>query len=444
MDEPIKDLKGGYHSPRISSEYQDCSLPLTFDQYSLCSFGCKYCFAVYQKSNNPSFNGTLRSVNAESVKKQILGKGTGEYANNFLTKRFPLHIGGLADPFDGHEKCHGVMYDILESAVQAKYPIIFSTKGTLAKEGKYLSLLKEAAPNKQFAFQFSMITGVEDYARKIEVGVPSVEERLATMKVLSDLGYWTIMRLRPFIIGISSEGLDDFLERAKNAGMKAISTEFFCLELRCNETMRKMYDTISEVAGYNIYDYYKALSPSERGTYLRLNRDVKEQYIRQIYEFCKKNGIQFNTSDPDFKELNQSGSCCGLPELRDKYNSELVNWNRGQLTHLIKEARRRYWEEGKATIGWKDIMENSFDKGAWMFETRYYNDSLKCFHDKGTLKNMSHGFEFQQVWNNLGSPKNPYYYFHGKLKPCGVENDMLEYKYVPSPYEYRWKEEGLL
>jgi len=32
-----------YNSPRVSSEYPDCSLPLTFDTYSACSFGCVYC-----------------------------------------------------------------------------------------------------------------------------------------------------------------------------------------------------------------------------------------------------------------------------------------------------------------------------------------------------------------------------------------------------------------
>jgi len=32
-----------YLSPRISSEYMDCSMPMTFDSYSHCSLGCAYC-----------------------------------------------------------------------------------------------------------------------------------------------------------------------------------------------------------------------------------------------------------------------------------------------------------------------------------------------------------------------------------------------------------------
>ena len=34
-----------YGSPRWTAEITDCSLPLTLDTYSNCSFGCVYCFS---------------------------------------------------------------------------------------------------------------------------------------------------------------------------------------------------------------------------------------------------------------------------------------------------------------------------------------------------------------------------------------------------------------
>ena len=52
-DKPVKE-KSFYNSPRISSEFMDCSTPLSFDLYNFCSFGCLYCFAYYMKANNPS------------------------------------------------------------------------------------------------------------------------------------------------------------------------------------------------------------------------------------------------------------------------------------------------------------------------------------------------------------------------------------------------------
>ena len=38
-----------YQSPRWSAEIADCSMPMTFDTYSNCAFGCMYCFSQYQR-----------------------------------------------------------------------------------------------------------------------------------------------------------------------------------------------------------------------------------------------------------------------------------------------------------------------------------------------------------------------------------------------------------
>lgn len=38
--------KDFYGVPRVSSEYADCSMPLTFDQYNFCSLACFFLFCV--------------------------------------------------------------------------------------------------------------------------------------------------------------------------------------------------------------------------------------------------------------------------------------------------------------------------------------------------------------------------------------------------------------
>ena len=38
-----------YQSPRWSAEIADCSMPMTFDTYSNCAFGCMYCFLTLAK-----------------------------------------------------------------------------------------------------------------------------------------------------------------------------------------------------------------------------------------------------------------------------------------------------------------------------------------------------------------------------------------------------------
>lgn len=37
------------NTPRITYEFPDCSMPMAFDTYNNCSFGCMYCFAQNQR-----------------------------------------------------------------------------------------------------------------------------------------------------------------------------------------------------------------------------------------------------------------------------------------------------------------------------------------------------------------------------------------------------------
>ena len=59
MDDKL-DIEQTYGSPRWTGEIADCSLPMTLDTYSNCSFGCVYCFSQYQRG---------------------IGKGKEEYKN---------------------------------------------------------------------------------------------------------------------------------------------------------------------------------------------------------------------------------------------------------------------------------------------------------------------------------------------------------------------------
>jgi len=67
----MNDLKMNYSSPRWTNEIADCSMPMTFDTYSKCSYNCLYCFSFFQKSHTVKgyITGQVRSVNPERVEK---------------------------------------------------------------------------------------------------------------------------------------------------------------------------------------------------------------------------------------------------------------------------------------------------------------------------------------------------------------------------------------
>lgn len=436
-----------YSSPRPSSEFFDCAQPFTFDQYSHCSFGCSYCFSYLTKQNNPTFNKMLHAVNAKRFIKSMSGKGgPREIAiyNSFFKNRHIMHWGGMADPFCNFELANGVGYKIISALAADAYPTIFCTKGAGMLTGKYRKLFEKNAHNKNFIFQISIPIPSDRLAKEIEIGVVSPTKRLAMLKQLSDMGYYTVLRLRPFIIGITDQGLDELLEKALEAGVKAISTEFFILDSRAGEGMKKRFKWIGELTGIeDIQKYYRILSPKERGGYLRLNRLVKERYIKKIYTFCQKHKLIFGCGDPDFKELNSSGNCCGAPEVY-KENPELTNWSRAQVAFHLRQARKRYNKNGYIShFHFKKIYDP--EASPFLTEEVFGTDHVgvinKALNERFQITYLTFA---KDVWNNLNSPGNPRNYFHGKMLPVNIDKfDNVVFKYAPSDYELQWKKEGI-
>ncbi|MBU2061570.1 MAG: hypothetical protein KKH44_06970, partial [Bacteroidetes bacterium] len=281
-----------YPSPRISSELPDCSMPLTFDSYNFCSLGCSYCFAYIFKLNNPSLSTKeiqLKSINVNHLIDVMSGKFKSDYDQAFYEyfykNKFLFHWGGLADPFCNFELANGVGYKLMNFLGDMNYPTLFSFKGATIFQKKYSDLFAKFSDQANFAFQVSMVTADDNMAKTVEVGVPLPQKRFAALKMLSDMGYWTILRLRPFIIGVTDCSLDELLNKALASGINAVSMEFYAMDVRAPVAMRARYEWLAKAIGVSggadgLMSYFKHLSPSERGSYLRLNRLVKEIYVK--------------------------------------------------------------------------------------------------------------------------------------------------------------------
>ena len=133
MEEENKlDIERTYGSPRWTGEIADCSLPLTLDTYSNCSFGCVYCFSQYQrgigKGKEEYKNKLVKCINVDKVKKIFSGEDTKSQFYKYVKDKRPIQYGGLSDQFDGYEKKYGQTYELLKYLREIDYPICFSTK----------------------------------------------------------------------------------------------------------------------------------------------------------------------------------------------------------------------------------------------------------------------------------------------------------------------------
>jgi len=404
-----------YSSPRWSQEITDCALPLTFDQYSLCGFRCLYCFSFFQKAiggaKDDYLRRRVRPVSVEAVKRIFTEPGSQFWP--FIEQRRVMQWGGLADPFCPYEKIHGVGLELLRFFREIDYPISFSTKGTWwLRQPEYRELFQG---NHNFHVKVSIITNDEAKAKVVEHGVPTPSRRLRAIEQLAalDIGGITL-RLRPFIIGVSTPGYLDLIRDAAAAGADSVSTEFMCLETRSRRA-KPRWRHLSQVAGYDVAKMYRTHSPGQAG-YLRLNREIKRPFMLAMAELCDELGLKFYVSDAHFKELSHTGCCCGL--------DEHWNWSRGQFAEALLIAKR------KGTVAWSDIegelgyAEAFTWAGAAGFNTST-SEARSKFHNF-TMKDW-----LRWVWNNPRSGKGPYKYFGGVLIP--VEAD----KHGDLVYEYR-------
>lgn len=311
----MEQLKHTYMSPRWTGEIADCSLPLTLDTYSNCSFGCVYCFSQYQRGigggKEDYLQKKVKCVDVDKLKRIFTGEDKNSQFYEYVKDKRPIQFGGLSDQFDNFERKYGVTYEILSFLKELNYPICFSTKSAwVFRDEKYQELFRGAD---NWNMKFSIITLDENDAKRIEEGVESPQARLEAMKTYNQLSKGgTTLRLRPFIVGVSDKTYLDLIRAAKEAGATAVTTEFFCLEMRSIKQAKEHYDVISQCAGFDIVDFYRKHSLGSG--YLRLNRKVKEKYIKKMQDLCNELGMRFYVSDAHFKECSENCCCCALPK----------------------------------------------------------------------------------------------------------------------------------
>lgn len=407
-------LKNDYSSPRWSGEIADCSMPMTFDTYSNCSFGCIYCFSQFQRalsSNNKEryLAKGVSSVNVDKVK--AIFSGEKSLFSDYVNERKVMQWGGLSDQFDGFEKKYGVTLELMKFFKSIDYPLCFSTKSTWwCHDKRYTSLVEG---QKNWNCKFSIITANAEKASKVEVGVPSPEDRLEAIRIYSELDAGgATLRLRPFIIGVSSEDYLELIEKAYNAGSRAVTTEFLCVESRTTPLSIEHYKQLSEQCGYDLLKFYRKYSS---GTgYLRLNRKIKEPYIKKMQDLCHKLGMRFYVSDAHFKEACDGSCCCGLPEE--------FNYSRGNFSYALQLCKKN------GVVRFSEIAKDM----NFLKDSRY----ASCGFNGGSaeriakFKYMSFYDYLRYLWNNPNEGQSPCKMFGKVMMPDGYDkNGDIVYKY---------------
>lgn len=406
-------LKGYYSSPRISWEYLDCSMPLTFDQHNNCGHSCAYCFTQYQRGLGESddyYHKNFKAVNVERVKKIFLGKIKTDWSP-IIEGRIPLQWGGLSDPFCPLESVTGVGLELLKFFLEIRYPISFSSKGDLLlRDERYLNLFRQAKD--LWHYKASIITLDPEKAKLVERGAPTPQRRIEVLKTLSEGGTLTTWRMRPFILGITDVDYLEQIQTAKAIGCQSITTEFFCLESRSltKQHILENYKQISKACGFNVIEFYR--KNSSGGGLWRLNYDLKRPYIQKYVHECERIGLPYFVSDAHHKEKCCSGSCCGLLD-RNEHFKEYAKY---QYTNLLQIAKQK----GFVTLEDAERLSTAAEK-QWRVQCRF--DGNRNIVDEGKRRygKMTMQDFFLKMWNDPTRKNSPEQYFEGVLRAGGKD-----------------------
>jgi len=404
-----------YNNPlSITSQFSFCGLPFRLDTYSGCAIGCKYCFARLRGGNIDSKK--LKVANAESIIKvfeNATRNSNKGIISEFITKKVPLHFGGMSDPFQSIEKIYEVSYDVLKYFKSINYPVVISTKSDLIGTEKYLQLFKDY---ENLIIQVSFSTLDELKSKILEPNSPNPKKLLTIIKHLTNESIKVSVRWQPFIIGVS-DNPEDFISEIASANVKHIGFEHLKLPLEKNIDLENKIQILS---GQSIYSEYKKLNAITNGREYILPIQFKKELIFEVKKLAEINEIYVGFADNEFQYLSDYDCCCsGI----DMYNG-FENWYKPQISYAIKKA----YKTGNKTIKIDSIINEWNSNGAI---DKYVNSKSRIIRKEKQNTMLDYVLD---RWNDLDSSFNPTKYFNVKFEGDIDDNGYKIYKFDKGIY----------
>ena len=222
LDAPLEPLRTTLtlDSSRTVISYND-SPDVGFDRsinpYRGCEHGCVYCFA------RPSHAWLGLSPGLDFESRLFYKPDAPELLRNELAARSyrpaPIAVGINTDAYQPVERKLKITRRILELLVECRHPFSIVTKSALIERD--LDLLQEAARQHLVSVVFSITTLDRSLARRMEPRAAAPQRRLEAAKTLSDAGIPVSVLVAPLIPVLTDGELENILEAAHAAGVRA-------------------------------------------------------------------------------------------------------------------------------------------------------------------------------------------------------------------------------
>ncbi len=274
------------------------------EPYSTCTHACVYCFGRWYRIRDYIQNKPLYDFINEF-------KLTIKKLKRLNLKSIPFRLSTLVDPFQPIEKEYRLSRYVMRLCHKFDMPLIINTKAVMLMEDNYLQVLKKLHDKEIVIVQVSLSTINEKIAKVIEPNAPSPYERLKMCERLSSEGVPVIVRLQPFIPGITDFEIEEIIKQCKYVDVKQIIVEALRDEV---ENLKVFKEVAYDKSMYESSDKWTSYSPSVQLP-TRIVRPCSEWKLRifeKVKELCIKYGIEFSTCKEGFYHLHTAKNCCGM------------------------------------------------------------------------------------------------------------------------------------
>jgi hypothetical protein len=199
------------------------------------------------------------------------------------------------------------------------------------------------------------------------------------------------------------------IEKAADAGAKAVSYEVVFVPGAPTKDINTKWDNIEAMCGMKIRQVYKKFG--SHMSCIRPSYLWTENIMHAVAEVSRANGLSVGVSDPVWKQLGDTGCCCGiLPD-----DPVFGNWQRESATNQLLEAS---WGH-KNEIGPEDIVPS------WANDVRMSMMVNMGVGPQAAVlkKHVTWADKLRQIWNDISSERGPYRYFQGALAPTRKDLD---------------------
>ncbi|MBS7640682.1 MAG: radical SAM protein [Candidatus Bathyarchaeia archaeon] len=339
-----------------------CYSIFRIEPYTTCEYRCVYCFGRWYRQEDLKEGGKGVILSLKRILK-FLRKGL---------RSIPFRLSTLVDPFQPREEAMQVSRRVMALCLKHEVPIIVNTKSTLLLKRDVMNILRELCGKGLVLVQISLSTINPDISSVLEPNAPPPESRLNAAEKLSDEGIPAVIRLQPFIPGVTECEAEEIVEQAHYAGVRQIIVEV----LRDEKTNWHLYQKVAyNESIYRDQNIWTSYSPSTKvpSQILRPNVEWRRKVYLGIRDLCIKYGVEFSTCKEGFYNYHTAENCCGM---------HFLERGRYILRPTLSEAWEFYKRRGRVP-GFSELIDN-------LSEGYLFGEAVKCYPRPLRKKIMSH------------------------------------------------------